>query len=88
MSIYAIGTIFVQLTPGMNAFILAQGFSKTSMLTVVIGAVTNIVLDPVSIFLFDMGVAPFAMQSTESLGNSQKIKLEVKRAKKKISVFL
>ena len=61
MSIYAVGTIFVQLTLGMNAFISAQGFSKISMLTVVIGAVTHIVLDPVFIFLFDMGVAGAAL---------------------------
>ena len=61
MSIYAVGTIFVQLTLGMNAFISAQGFSKISMLTVVIGAVTNIVVDPVFIFLFDMGVAGAAL---------------------------
>lgn len=61
MSIYAVGTIFVQITLGMNAFISAQGFSKISMLTVVIGAVTNIVLDPVFIFLFDMGVAGAAL---------------------------
>lgn len=61
MSIYAVGTIFVQLTLGMNAFISAQGFSKISMLTVVIGAFTNIVLDPVFIFLFDMGVAGAAL---------------------------
>ena len=47
MMIYAAGTIFVQLTLGMNAFISAQGFSRVSMLTVVIGAITNIVLDPV-----------------------------------------
>ena len=50
MTIYAIGTIFVQLTLGLNAFISAQGFSKISMLTVVIGAVANIVLDPIFIF--------------------------------------
>ena len=52
MSIYAVGTVFVQLTLGMNMFISAQGFSRISMLTVVIGAVTNIELDPVFIFLF------------------------------------
>ena len=46
MMIYAAGTIFVQLTLGMNAFISAQGFSRISMLTVIIGAITNIVLDP------------------------------------------
>ncbi len=56
MNIYAIGTIFVQLTLGMNAFITAQGFTKTSMLSVVIGAVTNIVLDPIFIFGLHMGV--------------------------------
>ena len=56
MEIYAAGTIFVQLTLGMNVFITAQGFSKISMMTVVIGAVTNIVLDPVFIFVLGMGV--------------------------------
>ena len=50
LNIYAVGTIFVQLTLGLNAFIAAQGFSKISMMTVVIGAVTNIVLDPIFIF--------------------------------------
>lgn len=45
MSVYAIGTIFVQLTPGMNAFVTAQGFTKISMLSVITGAVTNIILD-------------------------------------------
>ena len=54
MNIYALGTIFVQLTLGMNAFITAQGFAKTSMLTTVIGAVINIILDPIFIFVFDI----------------------------------
>ena len=57
MNIYAIGTIFVQLTLGMNAFITAQGFAKTGMLSVLIGAVANIVLDPVFIFGMNMGAA-------------------------------
>ena len=57
MSVYSMGTLFVQLTLGMNAFISAQGFAGMSMLTVVIGAVCNIVLDPIFIFVFDMGVA-------------------------------
>ena len=61
MDIYATGTIFVQLTLGMNAFITAQGFSKTSMYTVLIGAVSNIILDPVFIFGFDMGVQGAAL---------------------------
>ena len=43
MNIYAVGTIFVQLTLGLNAFITAQGFAKTGMLSVLIGAVINIV---------------------------------------------
>mgnify|MGYP000606750514 CR=1 FL=1 len=57
MNIYAVGTLFVQMTLGMNAFITAQGFAKTGMLSVLIGAVANIVLDPIFIFGFDMGVA-------------------------------
>ena len=61
MDIYATGTIFVQLTLGMNAFITAQGFSKTSMYTVLIGAVSNIILDPVFIFGFGMGVQGAAL---------------------------
>ena len=61
MNIYAVGTIFVQLTLGMNAFITAQGFAKTGMLSVLIGAVTNIVLDPILIFGFHMGVQGAAL---------------------------
>lgn len=61
IKIYAIGTISVMVTLGLNAFIAAQGFSKISMLTVVIGAVTNIVLDPIFIFVFDMGVSGAAL---------------------------
>ena len=61
MNIYACGTLFVQLTLGMNAFITAQGFAKTGMLSVLIGAVCNIVLDPVFIFVFDMGVPGAAL---------------------------
>lgn len=61
MNIYAVGTIFVQLTLGMNAFITAQGFARTGMLSVLIGAVTNIVLDPIFIYGFDMGVRGAAL---------------------------
>lgn len=61
MNIYAIGTIFVQLTLGLNAFITAQGFAKTGMLSVLIGAVANIVLDPVFIFSMNMGVRGAAL---------------------------
>ena len=61
MNIYAIGTIFVQLTLGMNAYITAQGNAKQAMLTVVIGAVCNIILDPIFIFALDLGVAGAAL---------------------------
>ena len=61
MNIYAVGTIFVQLTLGMNMFITTQGFAKTGMLSVLIGAVMNIVLDPLFIFAFHMGVRGAAL---------------------------
>ena len=61
MNIYALGTIFVQLTLGMNAFITAQGFARTGMLSVLIGAVSNIILDPIFIYGFGMGVRGAAL---------------------------
>ena len=61
MKVYAVGTVFVQLTLGMNAFITAQGFAKQGMLSVLIGAVCNIALDPLFIFTFDMGVKGAAL---------------------------
>jgi putative MATE family efflux protein len=61
MNIYAIGTIFVQLTLGMNAYITSQGFSKMAMITVIIGAVCNIALDPLFIYVFNMGVSGAAL---------------------------
>jgi len=61
MRVYAIGTVFVQLTLGMGAFITAQGFAKIGMMTVLIGAVSNIILDPIFIFGFDMGVQGAAL---------------------------
>jgi putative MATE family efflux protein len=61
MKIYALGTVFVQLTLGLNAFVTAQGFTKISMLSVAIGAITNIILDPVFIYVFDMGVKGAAL---------------------------
>ena len=66
MTIYACGTIFVQMTLGMNAFITAQGKTTTSMLTVVIGAVMNIILDPIFIFVFGMGVKGAALATIMS----------------------
>ena len=57
MQVYAAGSLFVMLALGMNLFITTQGYTTFSMITVVIGAVLNIVLDPVFIYAFDMGVA-------------------------------
>ena len=70
MRIYALGTIFVQLTLGMNAFITAQGFARTAMFTVLIGAGINIVLDPILIFVVGMGVQGAALATIFSQGVS------------------
>ena len=64
--IYILGTVFVLTVMGMNTFITTQGFAKISMLTTVIGAVINIVLDPIFIFLLDMGVAGAALATVLS----------------------
>ena len=61
MGIYSLGTVFVQVTLGMNAYITAQGFTTVSMRTVLIGAGLNIVLDPIFIFVLDMGVRGAAL---------------------------
>ena len=66
MSVYAMGTIFVQVTLGMNAFVTAQGFTKISMLSVIIGAVANIILDPIFIYGLDMGVRGAALATVIS----------------------
>lgn len=66
INIYAIGTVFVQITMGMNAFITAQGFARVGMYTVLIGAVLNIVLDPVFIFALHMGVRGAAIATVIS----------------------
>ena len=64
--IYILGTVFVLIVMGMNVFITTQGFAKFSMLTTVIGAVINIVLDPIFIFVLDMGVAGAALATVIS----------------------
>ncbi len=61
MSVYALGTVFVQLTLGMNAFITAQGFTGTAMISVIVGAAANIVLDPIFIYALDMGTRGAAL---------------------------
>lgn len=66
LSIYLIGTLFVQLTVGMNAFITSQGFARTSMATVLIGAALNIALDPLFIFVLGLGVRGAALATVIS----------------------
>ena len=70
LNVYAIGTIFVQLTLGLNAFITAQGFATMSMITVLIGAAVNIVLDPIFIFVLNLGVRGAALATVISQGLS------------------
>ena len=64
--IYILGSVFVLLVLGMNPFITTQGFAKTSMLTTVIGAVINIILDPILIFGFGLGVQGAAIATVLS----------------------
>ena len=65
-SIYLFGTLFALLSAGMNQFIICQGYAKVAMFTVVTGAITNILLDPVFIFLLDLGVAGAALATVFS----------------------
>ena len=67
---YAFGTLFVQLTLGMNAFITAQGFAEIGMRTVLIGAIANFLLDPLFLFAFGMGVRGAALATVLSQGLS------------------
>lgn len=66
LTIYILGTLFVMISLGMNPFINAQGFSRMGMITVAVGAVINIVLDPIFIFLLDMGVQGAALATVIS----------------------
>lgn len=70
IDIYALGTIFVQLALGLNAFISAQGFARVSMQTILIGAIINIILDPIFIFTFNMGVKGAAIATIIAQGVS------------------
>jgi len=65
-TIYLFGTIFVQFALGLNLFITSQGQSKIAMLSVLIGAITNIILDPILIFVFNMGVRGAAIATVLS----------------------
>ena len=66
LSIYLTGTLFVQLATGLNTFLTAQGKSGTAMISVVIGAVLNIALDPLFIFTFGMGIRGAALATVLS----------------------
>lgn len=66
LGIYVLGTIFVQIALGLNSFITTQGFATTSMLTVMIGAISNIILDPILIFGFGLGVRGAALATVIS----------------------
>lgn len=100
MRIYAIGTIFVQLSLGLNTFISTQGFTSISMRTTLIGAIMNIILDPIFIFMFDMGVkgAAFATIFSQMIsciwvvsflcGKKTLLKLRVKNMHLNPEIFL
>jgi putative MATE family efflux protein len=100
LNIYVCGTIFVQISLGLNSFITTQGFAKTSMLTVVIGAVINIVLDPILMFGFGMGVQGAAIATVVSqavsalwvlkflLGNNSKLRIRKVNMKLNKSVII
>lgn len=64
--IYILGTVFVMIVMGLNPFITTQGFARISMATTVVGAVCNIILDPILIFAFDMGVEGAAIATVLS----------------------
>lgn len=70
LTIYLCGTVFVTVSLGMNPFINAQGFGRTGMMTVVLGAVVNIILDPILIFGLNMGVRGAALATVISQGLS------------------
>lgn len=70
MRIYAIGTLFVQLTLGLNAFLTAQGKTRTAMVSVLLGALCNLALDPILIYALDMGVSGAAVATVISQGLS------------------
>lgn len=70
LSLYLLGTLFVMVSLGMNPFINAQGFSGIGMLTVGLGAAVNIILDPIFIFVLDMGVRGAALATVLSQGCS------------------
>ena len=61
ITIYLLGSVFVMISLGMNSFINSQGFGRVGMMTILLGAVVNIILDPIFIFIFHMGVKGAAL---------------------------
>ena len=70
LTIYLCGTLFVMISLGMNPFINSQGFGRVGMLTVILGAVVNIILDPIFIFLLHMGAGGAALATVIAQGCS------------------
>lgn len=70
MEIYSLGTVFIQLALGLNAFITTQGYTKISMMNVAIGAVVNVILDPILIYGFHMGIRGAAIATVIAQGIS------------------
>lgn len=89
MNIYVLGTVFELMATGLNSFITTQGYAKTGMISIAIGAVINIVLDPIFMFVFDMGIKGAAWATVISQAISaiwvlhfltgKKTKLKIKR---------
>ncbi len=99
VSIYVLGTVFVQISIGMNSYITTQGYAKFGMATVLIGAILNIFLDPIFIFGFDMGVSGAALATIISQAvsaiwvlvffkNTSRLKLRMKFARPSMKVLL
>ncbi len=100
INIYAVGTIFVQIALGMNAYITCQGFTSVSMKTVLIGAVINIILDPIFIYTLNLGVkgaaiATIIAQSVSAIwvfvffiGKKTNLKLKVQNFHIDLKLFL
>ena len=100
ISIYSLGTIFVMISLGLSAFITTQGFSKISMINVIVGALINIVLDPLFIYVFNLGVKGAALATIISqaivaflivrflLSSKTKLKIKIENLKLDYKVFL
>lgn len=96
LRVYSLGIVFIQIAIGLNTFIMAQGFAVTGMISILIGAILNMVLDPIFIFMLDMGVkgAAFATVTSQFLSalwvlyflNSKKSFIKIKKEYFKIDL--